>query len=151
MTSKTSSPSSAVVRGRTGRTISESLGQVSATDAMSALTQLVGFVQESVRLHESESTKREQLRTYRETEVARVHASERVIREYLDLTLKERRETHRELFTRLDTAIETGDTAAMQTLVSGIVEIARVSPLNGIANLGDLLRAMADPNAVFEL
>lgn len=36
----------------------------------------------------------------------------------------------------------------MQTVVGGIVEVARTSPLANIGNLGDLRRAMHDPNRV---
>jgi hypothetical protein len=125
-------------------------GRLSTADMLNALNQLVSATREAIQIHETESTKREKLRTYRETEVARIKASEKSLREYFDLVFKERRETHKQLFDGLDRALESGDIAAMQTVVGGIVEVARTSPLAGIGNLGELRRAMDDPNTVFE-
>ena len=125
-------------------------GKISPVDALNALNQLVGAARESFQVHETESTKREKLRTYRETEVARIKASEEVLREYFDRAFEERRETHKRLFEGLDRALDSGDVTAMQTVVGGIVEVARTSPLASIGDLGELRRAMDDPNTVFE-
>jgi hypothetical protein len=38
----------------------------------------------------------------------------------------------------------------MQAILGGIVEVARTSPLADIGNIGELQRAMADPNTTFE-
>jgi hypothetical protein len=119
-------------------------------DALSALNQIVGVVRESIQIHEIESTKREKLRVYRETEVTRIKASEKILRDYFDRIFEEREETHKRLFDGLALARESGDVAAMQTLVGGIVEVARTSPLASIGNLGELRRAMDDPNTTFE-
>lgn len=125
-------------------------GKVSLADAFSALNHLVDFVRDSIQIHQVESTKREKLKTYRETEVMRIKASEKTLQDYFDRTFGERRETNKRLFESLDRAIESGDVAAMQTVVGGIVEVARTSPLANIGNLGELRSAMHDPNATFE-
>ncbi|WAL71578.1 hypothetical protein OU787_08710 [Kitasatospora sp. YST-16] len=125
-------------------------GRLSAADALNALNQLVSATRESIQIHETESTKREKLRTYRETEVARIKASEKSLRDYFDRAFEERRETHKRLFDGLDRALESGDVAAMQIVVGGIIEVARTSPLAIIGNIGELRRAMDDPNTVFE-
>ncbi len=122
-------------------------GRLSAADALSALNLLVSAIQ----IHETESTKREKLRAYRETEVARIKASEKILQDYFDHVFEERRETHKRLFDGLDRALESGDVTTIQTVVGGIVEVARTSPLATIGNLGELRRAMDDPNTVFEL
>ncbi|MEV0971377.1 hypothetical protein [Microtetraspora glauca] len=125
--------------------------RLSPADVFNALNQLVNATLESIQIHETESTKREKLRAYRETEVKRIKASERALRDYFDLIFEERREANKRLFDGLDRAFESGDIAAMQTVVGGIVEMARTSPLAMIGNLGELRRAMDDPNTVFEL
>jgi len=63
----------------------------------------------------------------------------------------ERRETSRQLFESLNLAIQSGDVTAMQTIVGGIVEVARTSPLAGLGNIAELRRAMDDPDTIFEL
>lgn len=125
-------------------------GKYTTMDVLGALTELVNATRESIELHETESTKREQLRTYRETETQRIKATERILRQYFDRVFEERRQTHMRLFDSLDVALESGDTAALQTVVGGIVEVARTSPLDSVGNLGELRRAMDDPNTVFE-
>ncbi|MER7282600.1 hypothetical protein ABT369_50030 [Dactylosporangium sp. NPDC000244] len=124
---------------------------ISAADALSALRQLITASREVIEIHEIERTKRERLRAYRETEVERIKASERVLRDYFDRIFVERREQNQVLFDGLRQARETGDVAAMQTFVGGIVEVARVSPLAQIGDLADLRRAMDDPDTVFQL
>ncbi|MFD0900182.1 hypothetical protein [Actinomadura sediminis] len=130
--------------------VAREAGRLSATDVLNALNQLVSVTRELIHIRETERTKREKLRVYRETEVARIKASEKTLRDYFGLVIEERRETHRRLFDGLDRALESGDVAAMQTVVGGIVEVARTSPLALIGNLGELRRAMDDPNTVFE-
>jgi hypothetical protein len=126
-------------------------GEISGPDALAALTQLVNATRESIEIHETESTKREKLKTYRETEVRRIKSSEKALREYFDRIFAERRETHTRLFASLDLALESGDTVALQTIVGGIVEVAKTSPLSGIGNIAELKQAMQDPDAVFDL
>jgi len=48
------------------------VGKVTDPEAVGALTELVGAVRETVQIWATESTKREKLKTYRETEVARI-------------------------------------------------------------------------------
>ncbi|WP_430782095.1 hypothetical protein [Actinoplanes sp. G11-F43] len=124
---------------------------IDAMDAFNALNLIVGVVRESVQVTQTESTKRERLRTYRETEVARIKASETALRDYFDRIFEERREIHRKLFASLDQALASGDVTAIQAVVGGIVEVARTSPLADIGNLNNLRQAMDDPETVFEL
>ena len=126
-------------------------GEITGIDALAALNQLITAARNSVELHETESTKREKLRTYRETEVRRIEASEKMLKQYFDQIFAEREQTHKKLFASLDVAIQSGDTAALQTIVGGIVEVARTSPLAGIGDIAELKRAMEDPNALFDL
>ncbi|MDT3344474.1 hypothetical protein [Microbacterium aquilitoris] len=132
-------------------TLARMAGEITGVDALAALNQLVAAARESIEIHETESTKREKLRTYRETEVRRIKSSEKMLKQYFDQIFAERAETHRKLFAGLDVALESGDTAALQTIVGGIVEVARTSPLAGIGDIAELKRAMEDPDAVFDL
>lgn len=135
---------------RMGEVFIAAAGKITAVDALGALTQLVDATREAIQIHEVESTKREKLKTYRETELARIQASERVLKDYFDRVFEERRETHRNLFASLDAAVKAGDVAAMQAVVGGLVEVARISPLANLSNLSELRAAMDDPDAVFE-
>ena len=61
---------------------------------LGALALLVNATRESIQIHEVESTKREKLRAYRETELARIKASEKILRDYFDRIFEERREVY---------------------------------------------------------
>ena len=146
MTEKKTSGTGAIVPAKVKDVVVAAVGELSAADAMAALTKLV----EAVKVHEVESTKREKLRVYEKTEVARINASKEVLKDYFDRVFAERDATYTKFFESLDVALESGDVAAMQTVVGGIVEVARQSPLANLANLAELRAALDDPNTVFE-
>ncbi|MFT4135240.1 hypothetical protein [Microbacterium sp.] len=150
MATESGTDKGSIVPSNAGDVIFAAVSKISAVDALGALTQLVNATRETIKIHEVESTKREKLRTYRETEVARIQASERVLKDYFDRIFEERKETHRQLFAGLDLALKSGDVAAMQAVIGGIVEVARTSPLANLGNLAELRAAMDDPDAVFE-
>ena len=143
--------SGTVVPASAGETVNTVVGKITSTEAFDSLTEVVSVVRGLIQLHETESTKREQLVTYRETQIARLRLVENTLHRYLDATFAERHETNRRLFDSLDEAVKSGDLAAMQTVVAGIVQVAQVSPLADLGNLAELVKAMDDPGAVFEL
>ena len=131
--------------------VNDVVGKITSAEAFGSLKEIVSVVQGLVQLHEEESTKRERLVTYRETQVARLQLVENTLHRYLDATFAERHETNKRLFDSLDEAVKSGDVAAMQTVVAGIVQVAQTSPLADLGNLAELVKAMDDPSAVFEL
>lgn len=133
-----------------GKVLPPAVDRVSPADALGAFNQIVGFLRETIQTHETESTKRENLKTYREIQIARIKASEEALHYYLDRTYEERHETHKRLFESLNVAVAAGNVPAMQAVLGSIVEVARTSPLADIGNIGELQRAMADPNTTFE-
>jgi hypothetical protein len=116
-----------------------------------ALRNLSEIAFQAFQIHQSENSKRERLRTYRETEVARIAASEQLLHSYFDRIFAERKKANEQLFNGLRQAVEKGDLNGMQTIVGGIIEIARTSPLTNIGDLAELRNAMADPNTTFDL
>lgn len=141
----------AIVPTNAAELVSGAVGKISSVEGMTALKQVVAVVQETIKLHETESTKREQLKTYRQTQVARLKLVENTLGRYFDLVFPERHETNKRLFENLDVAVKSGDVAAMQAVVAGIVQVAQTSPLKDLGNLTELVKAMDDPDAVFEL
>lgn len=124
---------------------------LAASEIIGALSIMVKTVSEVHQVHQVEKTKRAKLKAYRDTEVARIKASERMLREYFDRIFAERQQVHRKLFDTLDHALETGDATMAQVAVQGIVDVASESPLENVGDLRELSRAMADPDTVFEL
>ncbi|MBB5114463.1 GTP1/Obg family GTP-binding protein [Micromonospora echinospora] len=93
-------------------------------------------------------TERTRIEAERDKEIARISAASQGLRDYLDRVFAERRELHQGFFTRLDKAIEDRDPETIRACVTGIVEVAKHSPLNDIVELRSV---WADPNAVIEI
>ncbi|MDX3354810.1 hypothetical protein PV703_16160 [Streptomyces sp. ME01-24h] len=84
----------------------------------------------------------------RDREIARIQAASNDLGDYLDRVFEERRELHRGFFARLDKAIDDRDPVTIQACVTGIVEVAKHSPLNDIM---ELRLVWADRNAAIEI
>ncbi|MEU5828643.1 hypothetical protein [Micromonospora tulbaghiae] len=93
-------------------------------------------------------TERTRIEAERDKEIASFSAASQGLRDYLDRVFAERRELHQGFFTRLDKAIEDRDPETIRACVTGIVEVAKHSPLN---NIVELRSVWADPDAVIEI
>lgn len=140
-----------VVPANAAEVVNTVVDRITSAEAFGSLKEIVTGVQGLIQLHEEQSTKREQLVTYRETQIARIMLVENALHRYLDLTFAERRETTKRLFDSLDVAVRSGDVPAMQAVVAGIVQVAQASPLADLGNIAELVKAMDDPDAVFAL
>lgn len=131
--------------------IVEKTKQVPATEGLAALNQVVETVRECLLVHEEEATKRVRLHTYQATEVARIKAAEAVLRNYFDQVFAERRSLYEEMFARLDRALDEGNNEALHSVVVGIVDIAKSSPLADLGDLSQVRAALDDPDQVWDL
>lgn len=123
---------------------------VSPLDGLAALNQMVDAVHDCVRIHAVEKTKQQRLATYEVTEVARIKAAESILKQYFEQSFAERRSNFTELFDRLDVALDKGDSQAVNAVLTGIVEVARTSPLANLGDLGQIRAALDDPDHVWE-
>lgn len=76
--------------------------------------------------------------------VERVRAFRDVVVTYLDRAFDERRNNFDALFTRLDTAMERGDPQMVTATLGAMVELAKHSPLQAVADAGRFQRAIED-------
>ncbi|MGJ0119619.1 hypothetical protein ACQ7HM_10475 [Williamsia sp. MIQD14] len=134
-----------------GTVVPPAMKAVSALDGFNALKQVVDAAQECVTIHATESTKQEQIRASRDTEIARIKAGENVLRNYFALVFADRKNTIDQMFTRLDTALESGDPAVIKTVVDSVVDIAKSSPIADMGDLSQVRAALDDPDHVWEL
>ncbi|WP_454778202.1 hypothetical protein [Georgenia muralis] len=118
-------------------------------DAVAAVREIAGLVQDAWKFTESEETKRAEIEAKRATAVRSIKASERTIRIYLENTFAERRDVIQTLFTGIDTALASGDNEALRTMVGGVIDLARQSPIG--PEIRDLTAAFGDPMHVWEI
>ncbi|MEV1058748.1 hypothetical protein AB0I92_15955 [Micromonospora chalcea] len=129
----------------TRRNADEKAGWVAtAPDAAQFLMTIVDVVKRV----DANLTERARIVADRDKEIARIGAASQGLRDYLDRVFAERRELHQGFFARLDKAIEDRDPETIRACVTGIVEVAKHSPLNDIVELRSV---WADPNAVIEI
>jgi hypothetical protein len=124
---------------------------LSSVDGLAALRELVDTARECFVLHEVESTKRARLQAYERTEVAKIKAAEAVLKQYFDQVFAERRGLYDDMFSRLDTAMEQDQPEVVHTLLRGIVDVARDSPIANVGDLSQIRAALDDPDQVWEL
>lgn len=124
---------------------------VPGLDAFSALSTIVEETSAYLRLREQERTKRANIEAYAKLETDRIKAAENVLKQYFDQVFAERAHTIDELFNRLDDATARGDDGSVAGTLSAIVEVARSSPLATVGDLGQLRKALNDPDHVWEL
>lgn len=124
---------------------------VTAAEAFSAVTQIVEIARKFVAEHDEHVTKRQQLHTFEVTEVARIRAAETTLRNYFDLVFAERRAIYQELFARMDRALDEGNNEVLHSVVIGIVDLAKISPLAELGDLSKVRAAWDDPNKTYEL
>lgn len=134
-----------------GRVVNAARGSVRAMDGFAALNQIVEAARECIHIHQVESTKRARLEAYEATEVARIRAAESVLKDYFTQAFAERRTVFEEMFARLDRALDEGNGEVLHTVVRGIVDIAKTSPLADVGDLSQIRAALDDPDQVWEL
>lgn len=127
------------------------VAKVSAAGGFAALKQIVETTHECVVVTQTESTKRATIRAFEKTEIARIKAAEKVLKNYFEQVFAERRNNFEELFSRLDQALDSGNGEVINAVVRGIVDIARTSPLADLGDLSQIRAALDDPDHVFEL
>ncbi|MEE3851793.1 hypothetical protein VZC37_15730 [Gordonia sp. LSe1-13] len=134
-----------------GEVIRPTSSMPAALDGFTALNELVDAARECITVHAVENTKQARIAAYENTEVARIKAAEGILRQYFDHTFAERRATTDAMFARLDAAIEAGDSQLISEVVKGVVDVAKSSPLAAMGDLGQIRKALDDPDQVWEL
>lgn len=134
-----------------GEVINSGKRSVQALNGFAALKQMVEAARECIQIHQVESTKRARIEAYEATEVARIRAAETVLKDYFTQVFAERRNLYGELFDRLDRALDEGNGEVLNSVVRGIVDIAKSSPLADMGDLSQVRAALDDPDQVWDL
>ena len=120
-------------------------------DVLGALNNLVDGTVDYLRLREEERTKRAKIDAYATVEVARIQQASSIVKQYFEQVFAERSKTIDGLFRHLDEVVASGDGTAATTVLQGIVDLAKSSPLADVGDLGQVRKALDDPEHVWEL
>lgn len=123
----------------------------SGVDAFSALNNMVEATREYFVVREQQTAKRAEIFTYEKLELSRISAAESVLKDYFRAAFAERAQNLEALLRRYDEAVERGDAQAAQLALAGVVDIAKTSPLSDLGDLGQIRKALDDPDHVWDL
>lgn len=117
--------------------------KTSPASALDGFNMLLNAHQEYTRIRETEHTKREAIKAWRDVEVNRTNQQVDVLKTYLKESFAERKEMIDSYFDILDKGIENNNDMAIQMAMSGLVSLVQHSPL---ADTNKFLAQMDDPN-----
>lgn len=134
---------------------SNPLGKVDNLTLIMAPAQCVGNVvsayTEYLKIAEQEQTKRQQIQTWEQTNLAQIVTLRSALITYLERAFDERKIYFQEAFIRIDQAMAQGDNQQLALLLDNMVQVAQSSPFKDLANLAQVQAALADPNHVWEI
>lgn len=116
---------------------------VPTTAAADAFDGLVSAWKDCENTQQIERTKRENIKSWRDVNIKAIEENSAILKNYLELSFKERATTIQNTFDRLDQALAEGNTTAVELMMNTIVSIVKESPL---AQARQAIADMNNPN-----
>jgi hypothetical protein len=102
---------------------------IPTTAAIDAFDNLVNAYRECRTITETEKTKRENIKGWRDINIKSIEENSAILKLYLERSFQERAATIAGTFERLDQALADGNTDAVGQMMNAIVAIVKESPL----------------------
>lgn len=102
---------------------------IPTTAAVDAFDNLINAYKECKAITETEKTKRENIKCWRDTNIKAIEENSAILKLYLERSFQERSLTIKSTFERLDQALADGNTEAVGQMMNAIVSIVKESPL----------------------
>ena len=128
---------------KTGKIVS--LPVATGLDAMTVVNQIVSAVNEWVRVHETETTKRELIRAQENVVITEIQARRELFLTYLDRSFDERERAFTELFRALDHAMA-NDPTSVAAVLGSITALAAKSPFADLVDIDLVKTNLANPD-----
>ena len=116
-----------------------------------AAQKLLSDVTDYLALVETEKTKRLEIRSKYQVEVAKIEALKATFETFLNRSFEERKQNFDQLFDAVRTSMNKSDMKSLEMSLSAVVELAKASPLAEVQSLSSLRSAMEDPDHEFRL
>ena len=113
------------------------------TAAVDAFDNLVNAWKDCKNTAEVEKTKRENIKSWRDTNIKAIEENSAILKLYLENSFQERAAAIHGMFDRLDQALADGNTEAVGLMMNAIVSIVKESPL---AQARQVIADMNNPN-----
>ncbi|QKJ67315.1 hypothetical protein HQN60_11740 [Deefgea piscis] len=116
---------------------------IPSTAAMDAFNNLVDAWKDCNNTAEIEKTKRENIKSWRDTNIKAIEENSAILKLYLEKSFQERASTIQGTFERLDQALVEGNSEVVGLMMNSIVAIVKESPL---AQARQVIADMNNPN-----
>jgi hypothetical protein len=116
-----------------------------------AAQKLLSDVTDYLALVETEKTKRLEIQSKYQVDIAKIEALKSSLETFLNRSFEERRYNFEQLFDAVRTSMNKSDMKSLEMSLSAVVELAKASPLAEVQSLSSLRSAMADPDHEFRL
>lgn len=108
---------------------------ISPLQAAEALGQIISAWKEYKKTKEIETTKREQIKAWRDATITRLDHQRALLESYLKETFKERKSVIEGMFNVLDQGIAKGDNQLVSMAMQTIISTVQTSPLQGVQHI----------------
>ncbi|MCQ2234015.1 MAG: hypothetical protein MJZ24_04630 [Paludibacteraceae bacterium] len=118
---------------------------VSATnpkEAMAALKVFATATKETIKFVKLQEVKRERIVAEKDAKIAQIEATKEILKEYLDKTFDERKDTFSKYFAVVDMALENGNNEALAQALENINSLAASSPFKDLSNMNTFKEIM---------
>ncbi|MFB1482680.1 hypothetical protein [Corallococcus sp. RDP092CA] len=103
-------------------------------------------ITECVRDIAKEQTEQTRLREHARVNVEHIHAMRKTLLHYLDRSFDERKENFRQLFERLDSAIQDNNVQLASAVLESVVKLADASPFKALQDVAATRAALGQKN-----
>ncbi len=119
-------------------------------DPLTVVREVVGAIDEWVRIHEVEQTKRAFIHAQGQVAIEEIRAKKELFLAYLDWSFDERASNFRQLFAALDRALDEGSGDA-GSILAAITTLAAKSPFADLHDISFVQAALTDPDHEWEV
>ena len=115
----------------------QSLQQMNPMSALSALNTIVQSTFDYLNTKEQHISMREEMRANRDVNLRKIEESSRILTNYLNKEYEQRKIVLEGLLSKLDTALETGNSEASEMVLSSIIGVVKINPLINLKMLNE--------------
>lgn len=123
-----------------------SISAKNPAEAMAALKVFATATKETIKFVKSQEVKREKIVAEKETKIAQISATKEILKEYLDKTFDERKDTFNKYFEVVDAALANGNNEALAKALDEINSLAASSPFKDLSNMSTFKEIMNNSN-----
>lgn len=104
-------------------------------DGFNFLNNVVNSVQDIIKTHDTERTKRESINANKEIAIAKIKSTEKIILSYLERSFDERSNIFKKQFEIIDNAIEKNNLEQLALSLQAINSLAASSPFKALTDI----------------